>query len=108
MARRNTTLLQKVRALLASAHSLCLQPRTDGLKRFQPGDVAEGEVMGGDALILHATPTRLDVRYVVRDPASGGVWGAWAMPFSPRMSAAELYDWLDSLRRASRPTCPSR
>jgi hypothetical protein len=98
MARRNRTLLDRLRLHLAAARRLSLSPRTVGAKRFQPGDIDERPWLGGDTLILRAGPVRLEARYIVRVPDSGRVLKAWTQPFKPNLRAVELYDWLASLR----------
>jgi hypothetical protein len=70
----------------------------NGLRRFERGDYEERPWQGGDALILHAGWTAIDVRYVIREPESGRVWKAWSFPFRPDLTAVELYDWILSLR----------
>jgi hypothetical protein len=89
MARRNRTLLERLRLHLAGARHLSLSPRTEGVKRFQPGDVDERPWRGSDTLILRAGIVQLEARYIVRAPDSGRVLKAWTQPFKPSLRAVE-------------------
>jgi hypothetical protein len=96
MPSRRLALVRKLARQLANARRLALHPRTPA-RRFARGDVDERPWLGNDSLIIRATVTCRDVRYVIREPESRRVWKAWAFPFRANLTANELYGWLASL-----------
>jgi hypothetical protein len=91
-------LVRKLARQLANARWLALHSRPPA-RHLARGDFDERPWLGNELLVIRATGTCLDVRYVVREPDSRRVWKAWAFPFRPNLTAAELYGWLASLIR---------
>ena len=58
------------------------------------GEYVEGPWIGSDNLILRSGATRFEVRYLIQEPARR----SWEFPFSPTLTAEQLFDWLTSLR----------
>jgi hypothetical protein len=91
MPDRDPDLLLKLAVHLNVARQLELQPWPT-TSRFARGDFGERPWKGKDRLLLRATATAIEVRYLVEEP----VRRSWEHRFKAELTAEELCDWLQS------------
>jgi hypothetical protein len=94
MARRNPTLLKRLRLQLNGARRVYSQRGETGP---QKNGFEERPWRGDDALILRYGFERVDVRYILREAESRKVRRTWTVVLTSTRPE-ELYDWLTTLR----------